>query len=139
MYLSSVLVSTNNESVLVYNRVQFSPYFFFSLLLYQSYIKFFDRSRTENPTWTDLFSVNFVLLTCIADSSSENITRLLKFGLAMIFLDFSFSLPSVVTNFMSFAEVLHCFAKHRVVHKFIKVLFKDRLRLFPHFSVQLNV
>ena len=48
-----------------------------------------------------LFSVNFVLLTCIADSSSENLTRLLKLGLDLIFLSFSFSLPSVFTNLIS--------------------------------------
>ena len=52
----------------------------------------------------------FVLLTCIANSSSENLTHPLKSGLAMIFLSFLFSLPSVFIYFMStfFAEVLHC-------------------------------
>ena len=33
--------------------------------------RYFDRSRTEKPAYIGLFSVNFVLLTCIADSSSK--------------------------------------------------------------------
>ena len=87
-----------------------------------------------------MFSVNFVLLTCIADSSSENLTCLLKLGLAMIFQVFHFHChPFLLIYVYNFAEILHGFAKHRLVHKFIKVFFKDILRLFPHFSVQMSV
>ena len=74
--------------------------------------------------------VSFVLLTCKADSSSVNFTRRLKLGLATIFLIFTFSVPSVLTSFMStrLRRFSICLAKQKVVHQFIKIFFECFLR-----------
>lgn len=37
------------------------------------------------------------------------------------------------------ADVLHCFAKHAIVHELKKVLFKPILALSAHLHVQINV
>ena len=37
------------------------------------------------------------------------------------------------------ADVLHCFAKHAIVHELEKVLFKPILALSAHLRVQINV
>ena len=37
------------------------------------------------------------------------------------------------------ADVLHCFAKHAIVHELKKVLFKPILPLSAHLRVQINV
>ena len=53
----------------------------------------------------------------MTDSLSENFIRLLNLGLLRFF---SFSLPP-----FTFAEIFHCFAKHRLIHQFVKVFFNQ--------------
>ena len=66
---------------------------------------------------------------------------------------FSFSLPFVLTNFMStllrrfsivnliysFAEILHCLSEDRAVHQFVKIFFECRLGFFAQFCVEADI